>query len=166
MKRHRTRAVMCAVCGAQTNHHASWFLVVENRWLDHLKVLSWHPALADQAEMQSVCGEEHLKVLIEHWLTQANLDLQDGERTVAPILGEHPGKAEPRSLAVGRLLGELAVHRHPLSRVWTGSAQTLECILSALTGREAKPRALDYSLASLHTDHPEELAYTHSAGRA
>lgn len=166
MNQPRTRPVTCAVCGGQTNCHAGWFLVIENRWLDHLKILSWHPVLADQAEMQSVCGQDHLKVLIQHWVTQANLDLQSGKKPVTPILAEYQAMAEPGSPAVGTLLGELAVHRSPQSRVWTGSTQTLECILSALTGREAKPRAVDYSLASFHAGEPEKLAYTHSAGRA
>ncbi len=166
MNQRQTRAVSCAVCGAQTNYHARWFLVVENRWLDHLKILSWHPVLADQAEMQSVCGEDHLKVLIQHWLTQANLNLQGGKKPVTPIFADYQENADPALLVRGRLLGELAVHRGPRSRVWTGSTQTLECILNALTGREAKLRAADYSLASFHAEQPEELAYTHSAGRA
>jgi hypothetical protein len=141
MNQPEPRVVTCAVCGAQTDYHADWFLVVENRWLDHLKILSWHPTLADQAGIQSVCGEEHLKVLILHWLTQANLNLRNGKNTSAPILTAHSERTEAAAATFGRLLGELAVHRNPLSRVWTGSAQTLECIVRALTGREAKPRA-------------------------
>ena len=166
MNQHRTKAVKCTVCGAEAKHHAGWFLVAENRWLDHLKILSWHPVLADQREIQSVCSEEHLKVLLNHWLSQANLDLKEGLRTVVPLTSERPQQAEPPLPAVGELLGELAVHRQSLSRGWTGSAQTLECILRALTGREAKIRAADYSLASLHAPPAEELVYRHSAGRA
>lgn len=157
------RAVACTVCGAQTDFHGDWFLVVENRWLDHLKILSWHPTLADQAEIQSVCGEEHLKVLILHWLTQANLNLRNGRNTAAPIVAAHAENTDGAPATFGRLLGELAVHRNPLSRMWTGSAQTLECIVRAVSGREGKPRAADYSLACFH-EPSEELAYAHSAG--
>ncbi len=156
------KAASCAVCGAKTDYHANWFLVAENRWLDHLKVLSWHPTLADQADIQSVCGEEHLKVLILHWLTQADLDLQNGKQNLPPN-AELPQACE-LSYA-GRLLGELAVDRNPLSRNWTGSAQALECILSALTGREARARAANYSLTSFHAEAAEELAYSQAAGR-
>ena len=35
-------------------------------------------------------------------------------------------------LAVGRPLGELAVHRESFSRVWSGSPESLECILDAI----------------------------------
>ena len=155
---------MCAVCGVQSDCHANWFLVLENRWLDHLKILSWHPTLADQVEIQSVCGEDHLKILIGHWLTQANLDLRNAKHTAAPVSVANSKTTETAPAAFGRLLGELAVHRNPLSRNWTGSAQTLESIVSALTGREAKPRAEDYSLASLHPEPAEELAHAHAAG--
>jgi hypothetical protein len=163
MSQRQMRAVMCAVCGAQTNYHAKWFLVAENRWLDRLKVLSWHPALASQEEMQSVCGEEHLKVLIQHWLLQGNLNLRNG-RKAAPIVSEYVVAEESASIAVGSMLGELAVDRNPWSRVWTGSAQTLDCIVSAITGRE-NAQAPGYSVAPLHAEQLEELAYSHSAGQ-
>ncbi len=162
----RTRALKCVVCGTETTGHANWFLVAENRWLDHLKVLSWHPLLAEQTEMQSVCGEEHLKVLLRHWVAQANLDLEDGEKCVVPITGERQAETEIAHTAVGSFLGELAVHREPLSRGWTGSPQTLECILRALTGREVKPTALDCSLATLHAEPLEGRVYGQSAGRS
>jgi hypothetical protein len=164
MNQYQMRAVMCAVCGAQTNYHAKWFLVAENRWLDCLRVLSWHPALASQEEMQSVCGEEHLKVLIQHWLLQADLNLQNGGKSVTPILSEYPAEAEPGPPAMGALLGELAVHRNPRSRTWTGSAQTLDCIVSAITGREDSSAA-NYSLSPLHAGQSKELAHAHNAGQ-
>jgi len=49
--------------------------VVENRWLDHLKIFCWHPWLAEQPEIRSVCGDQHLRILLQHWLNQANLNL-------------------------------------------------------------------------------------------
>jgi len=50
--------------------------------------------------------------------------------------------------AVGRLVGELAVHRESFSRVWSGSPAALECILDALItiGAENKPQALEFQL--------------------
>src|ERR1035441_1738248 len=33
----------CSVCGIDTFRRTGWFLVVENRWLDRLKILSWIP---------------------------------------------------------------------------------------------------------------------------
>jgi len=51
---------------------------------------------------------------------------------------------------VGRLVGELAVHRDMFSRGWTGSPATLECILDALIppGDENKTYAVEYQLFS------------------
>ena len=43
-----TKRSPCSVCGLDTFRHAGWFLVFENRWLDCLKILSWHFALASQ----------------------------------------------------------------------------------------------------------------------
>ncbi len=96
-----------------------------------------------------------------HWLMQANLDLRPGNREILPLPEEHFEITEPRM--AGRLLGELAVHRDPRSQRWTGSAQMFECIVSAITGRESKPRAADYSLASFPVEPTEEVAYAHAA---
>jgi hypothetical protein len=149
----------CAVCGIQTNRHGGWFLVVENHWLDRLRILSWHPVLAAQEDMLGVCGRQHLKTLITHWLTEANLELQGGRDRVLPITSESQTEADLGPLAVGRLVGELAVHRETFSRVWTGSPETLECILNALLG-DVEPRkpALNFSVFDLSSDYYRETA--------
>jgi len=144
-----TKRSPCSVCGLDTFRHAGWFLVVENRWLDRLKILSWHSSLASQKGMKSVCCREHLKALIAHWLTQASLRLPPAHHPPLPI-GSDPTLADfdlgPH--AVGRLVGELAVHRESFSRVWSGSAAALEYILDALItiGAENKPHALEFQL--------------------
>lgn len=166
MNLYRPEMVKCLVCGAQTKYHASWFLVVENRWLDRLKILAWHSKLAEKCGRRSVCGDRHLKILLQHWLNEANLDLHYTETTSGAAWGEDRESAELRALAAGNLLGELAVHRHPLSRVWTGSPETFECILSAITGREAKARASDLPLTPLQARQPDPLSRAHIAGWA
>jgi hypothetical protein len=149
----------CAVCGIETNQHASWLLVAENRWLDRLKILSWHPLLAVQKELLAVCGKQHLKMLITHWLTEGNLGLQrDGEQVVA-ITSESQTEAELGPLSVGRLVGELAVHRESFSRAWTGSPETLECILNALVGGvEPRTPAVNFSVFDVSSDCYREFA--------
>ena len=126
--------------------------MVENRWLDRLKILSWHSSLASRKDMKSVCCREHLRALIAHWLTRASLRLPPAHYPPLPIgsdltladfdLGYH---------AVGRLIGELAVHRESFSRVWSGSAAALECILDALItiGDENKNHSLEFQLCDL-----------------
>ena len=139
----------CSVCGFDTLRHTGWFLVVENRWLDRLKILSWHPALARQKDVQSVCCGQHLKTLIAYWLTQASLRLPPAQRLPRPKASD-PTLTDvdfgPRS--VGGLVGELAVHRESFSSVWSGSPAALECILDALVtiGAENKPHALEFQL--------------------
>jgi hypothetical protein len=142
----------CSVCGLDTLRHSGWYLVIENRWLDRLKILSWHSSLSTQKDMKSVCCREHLKTIIAHWLTQASLRLPPVPHTPLPI-GSDPTLADfdlgPDS--VGRLVGELAVHRESFSRVWSGSPAALECILDALItiGAENKTHALECQLFDL-----------------
>jgi hypothetical protein len=144
-----TRRSACSVCGLDTFRHTGWFLVIENRWLDRLKILSWHSSLATQKDMKSVCCRQHLKTLIAHWLTQASLRLPPARDLPLPI-GSDPNLTDvdlgPH--AIGRMVGELAVHRESFSRVWSGSPETLECILDALItiGAENKPHALEFQL--------------------
>lgn len=150
----------CAVCGIETHQHGSWFLVVENRWLDRLKILSWHPVLAAGKDMLSVCGRPHLKTLITHWLTKANLELQAGRDLVVPITSESQKEADLGPLSVGRLVGELSVHRESFSRVWTGSPETLECILNALIGGvEPRTPTVNFSVFDVSSDCYRELAH-------
>ena len=142
----------CSVCGLDTFRHTGWFLVVENRWLDRLKILFWHSSLATQKDMKSVCCRQHLKILIAHWLNQASLRLPPAYDPPLPI-GSDPTLTDfdlgPH--AVGRLIGELAVHRESFSRVWSGSAAALECILDALItiGDENKTHSLEFQLCDL-----------------
>jgi hypothetical protein len=144
-----TKRSPCSVCGLDTFRHTGWFLVVENRWLDRLKILSWHASLAKQKDMKSVCCREHLKTLIAHWMCQASLRLPPAHYSPLPI-GSDPSLADfdlgPHS--VGRLVGELAVHRESFSRVWSGSAAALECIIDALItiGDENKPHSMEFQL--------------------
>jgi hypothetical protein len=144
-----TKRSPCCVCGLDTFRHAGWFLVVENRWLDRLKILSWHSSLASQKDMKSVCCRQHLRALIAHWLNQASLRLPPAHHPPLPI-GSDPTRADfdlgPH--AVGRLVGELAVHRESFSRVWSGSPAALESILDALItiGAENRPHALEFQL--------------------
>jgi hypothetical protein len=126
---------MCVVCDKRSDEHARWFLVIENSWLDRIKVLSWHPVLAEQSAMHSVCGKRHLEMLLTHWLTYGNFNSQSA-RIPEVTLADHvavPGNELTLPLP-GQLVGELAVHRESLSRLWTGSPEARESIFEALTG--------------------------------
>jgi len=123
----------CSVCGFDSFSRSGWFLVVENRWLDRLRILTWHPSLALKKDFQSVCGRQHLKVLIAYWLEQANL------RLLSPADDPSPGSSNCscsdelfQSGTDAMLVGELSVYRDEDSQVWAGSAATLESIIDAL----------------------------------
>jgi hypothetical protein len=149
----------CAVCGIETNQHASWFLVVENRWLDRLRILSWHPVLAAQEDMLGVCCRQHLKTLISHWLIEADLELQAASDHAIPITSENQTQAELGSPAVSWLVGELAVHRDAFSRAWTGSPEAMACIMNALIGEvEPKSPDTDFSVFDVSSDYYHEIA--------
>lgn len=138
MDRNLANRFACTICGTESRRHAGWYLVVENQWLDRVKILAWHPVLARQTNMQSVCSGDHLKTLLTHWLNFANLRVLSGGITGKPgSVDEGQSEPDPLIASVGRLVGELAVHRESLSRMWTGSPQAFECILNALVGRIA-----------------------------
>lgn len=132
----------CSVCGLVTFGHRSWFLVMENRWLDLLKIFTWHPSLARDQHARSACCRQHLKVLLAYWLEQASFQLASpGYPQPIPLAatGEETGPdTDPKFL--GRLVGELSVCREPLSRSWSGSPEALECILDALIPEQAESK--------------------------
>lgn len=135
-----TKRLPCSVCGLVTLGHRNWFLATENRWLDRLKILTWHSSLAQRADVKSACGREHLKVLVAYWLEQASLRLAcPANRLPVPLAGypEHD-EIDIKPHSEGRLIGELSVCREPLSRGWAGSPETLECILNALIPAETE----------------------------
>ena len=128
----RRQRFLCSVCTRESADHSGWFLVLENRWSDRLKVLRWHPLLAQQAHIQSVCGRLHLKVLINHWFTYSNLEYLAREPESAVL---DPSDIYEPVYAVtsgGGLLGELAVHRESPTDNWNGSREILESIMDAL----------------------------------
>ncbi len=135
MNRDLANRLSCVVCGIETKRHAGWFLVMENCWLDRVRVLSWHPVLAREGRMRGVCGKQHLKTLLTHWLNHANLQLvTSGASPWPPALETRPLGSNDSAYFMGKVVGELAVQRESLSRVWTGSPEARECILNALIG--------------------------------
>lgn len=147
-----TKRVPCSVCGLVTFRHDGWFLVLENRWLDHLKIFTWHSSLAPQKDIKSACCRQHLKTLIAHWLDQASLRLPPQADNLPMAIASYPTRTDldlhldPH--CVGRLVGELSVHRETFSRGWTGSPATLECILDALipVADESNPCPMEFQL--------------------
>jgi len=150
-----TKRTPCSVCGLDTLRRDQWFLVVENRWLDHLKILTWHPSLASQQGVKSVCGRQHLKVLIRHWLEQDSLRLSspNAEQTNPITSTANLGDVEIGPSVAGYLVGELSVYREAFSSVWTGSPATLESIVDALLPVEGPEERFGTRLQFLQSPH-------------
>jgi hypothetical protein len=145
MDREGASRLSCAVCGIETKRHAGWLLVRDNYWLDRVKILSWHPVLARERGMRGVCSKLHLKMLLTHWLNHANLQLIGGSIGPLPISTDtSPAGSSYAWSSLGRVVGELAVERVGQSSGWTGSPETMECILDALIGEtETLARGLE-----------------------
>jgi hypothetical protein len=114
---------------------------MENRWLDHLKIFTWHGSLARETDAKSACSREHLKVLVAYWLEEASLRLASPAHRLPIPLAGIPDRLdlELDPHAAGRVIGELSVCREPLSRGWSGSAEALECILEAIVPTKNVP---------------------------
>lgn len=132
-----TKRSPCLVCGFDSFSRDGWFLVAENRWLDHLRIFAWHPSLASEDGFQSLCGREHLNVLIGYWLEQGNLRCLSPAKECLPGASNTSSSIRNKHFHPGaKLIGELSIYREGSSHVWAGSPATLESILDALTPPE------------------------------
>src|ERR1700742_216388 len=64
----------CAICGRTKGAEDGWFLMVESRWQDKVKILQWHHQLAGQAGIHRVCGPSHAQELVVHWMTTGSMN--------------------------------------------------------------------------------------------
>jgi hypothetical protein len=161
MDRNLANRLSCVVCGIETKRHSGWFLVMDNCWLDRVRVLSWHPVLAREGKMRAVCGKEHLKTLLTHWLNHANLQLvATGATPWPPVLDASLRLSSYSACSIGKVGGELAVQRESVSRVWTGSPEARECILNALIGgTESHSRGPENPLPDRSPSYSREYAF-------
>lgn len=128
------RHIPCSVCGKNSFRHDGWFLVVDNRWLDRLSVLTWHSSFASREGIKSACSRQHLKTLVAHWLEQASLRFA-AESPDQPVPITSDATREDADLGPPSncpVVSELSVCRETFSRMWTGSPAARECILEAL----------------------------------
>jgi hypothetical protein len=125
-----TKRMPCAVCGFDSFSRHGWFLVAENRWLDRLRIFAWHPSLASKNGFQSLCGRQHLNVLIGYWLEQADLCLLSSAKEAFST--SHDLGDQEEGYLGATFIGEICVYREGSSQAWTGSSATLESILDAL----------------------------------
>ena len=150
----------CAICLEPRTENDGWFLLIENRWTDRLKILAWDERLALEPGVHAACGAEHVQQLVIHWMAVGTLDYpfaraSAGEkrtfrRRVAPT---EPAEPDTRGMKV---FGELAVHRESLERVLSESPESLGSILMALISALGTPAS---PASNVEEDKEEELTY-------
>lgn len=133
----KTSKAACAICGELMEQTDGWFILVENRWTDRLKILFWNRTLAATEGARSACSPSHVQQLVVHWMTMGSLDSAFAD---VPAARRRKGISRIKVLSQpetdvtsARILGELAVHRESLRRVLAENPASLAAILEALT---------------------------------
>jgi hypothetical protein len=124
----------CAICGRAKAIQDHWYLMIESRWQDKVKILQWHEQLATQAEIYQLCSAAHVQELVVHWMTTGGLDypfarLEKRERTPSHHVARAVSEADLRNV---QQIGELAIHRESIERILRESPYSLTAILDAL----------------------------------
>jgi hypothetical protein len=146
----------CAICLESRLGGDGWFLLMENRWTDRLKILGWNDTLASEAGVFAACGAEHVQQLVIHWMAMGTLEYpfarvhREVKRSVRRNSALPPAP-EPDTRGI-KVYGELAVHRESLERVLSENPQSLASILLALIS------ALGGQHSSLPAEEREEEA--------
>ena len=130
----------CTICGEYSNRGQGWFLIVEDSWLDRLKVLHWDETLAGHTQVHCLCSAPHVRELVAHWMATGSLaypfaSVSSPAQTVT--IGsshKHPDPGTEIKIQNDGLIGELAVHRESLERALSEHPQCLSTILEALLG--------------------------------
>ena len=132
---------VCSICAESKSGQSNWFSLVEDKWLDRLKILHWNETLAAQKGMQCVCSAAHAQGLVAHWMATGSLDYPFARSSPTekrpPPRSDRKGSQEQQkvwSVPPGQLIGELAVDRASLERVLVENPSALSSILEALLG--------------------------------
>ena len=142
-------SAFCTICLTTRKSHEEWFLLVENRWTDRLKILSWHDELVANPETHAACSATHVQLLVTHWMTTGTLDYPFARREARTdpsergrTVGAFAMKDEP-DISEAEVVAELAVHRDSIDRILVESPASLAGMLAAL--RDVLPEQVDGS---------------------
>ena len=149
------RRPQCRICGEQNRTGQTWFLVLQDTWLDRLKILRWNDRLAAHPQIHFVCSPAHVGELVVHWMATGSVAyplLSANQQPKTSKLTGHHQPAETCDISPEALIGELAVHRESLDRTLRDHPEGLSTILNALLS------AVEYSALSAHqTEKFEEM---------
>lgn len=128
---------LCILCAKQGRGGRNWFLLVENRCQDKLRVLRWEPHLAGQADVHSVCSAEHVLELVVHWMTTGSVEYpfaRFGPDSAWNSRTRMRQESETNQVPAARgvALGELSIDRTSVQRLLSEKPECLHVILRAL----------------------------------
>jgi hypothetical protein len=149
-----SRRPRCCICGEQNRAGQTWFLVLQDAWLDRLKILRWNDRLAAHPQIHFVCSPAHIVELVAHWMVTASVAyplLSSCQQLRTSKLKEHHEPAKTPEISPDSLIGELAVHRESLERALRDHPEGLSTILSALLS------ALECAAPAKETEKKEEM---------
>jgi hypothetical protein len=156
--------VFCTICLTTRKENLEWFLLVENRWTDRLKILSWHYELASDPACHVACCTAHVQLLVIHWMTTGTLaypfartESCADSRTNPHAIHLSAIKEDPDTSGA-EVLGELAVHRESIDRILVESPASLGAILSAL--KDALPEVDRSEMAEQEAPECDAYAFT------
>jgi len=129
--------LLCAICGQVRRCPHGWFLLMEDRWRDRLKILRWNDSLARQEGTRCACSTAHVRELVAHWMATGSLDYPFASASafdnwIDKCLDRNFGEEPPAPVVRGDVVGELAVNRESLRRALRDSTQSLSSTLEAL----------------------------------
>ena len=139
------KRMVCSICGEQKRAGQAGFLVLEDAWLDRLKILRWNHRLAAHPRVHFLCTPTHVGELVAHWMATGTVTyplLSAGNLARKQDLMEHLESPETPAISSEGLIGELAVHRESLERALRDHPESLSSILNALLS------ALEYAAPS------------------
>lgn len=127
----------CAICLTQKPDSEHWFLLIQSRWDDRIRVLRWNESLASVDGVCCACSPEHIQELVAHWMVTGSLQYPfaqtvDGSVKTLPRREGNPARQMTVDTSQAVQIGELAIHRDILQRVLLENPGSLASILEAL----------------------------------
>jgi hypothetical protein len=132
-----TMANVCIVCREARRKDEPWFLLLENHLEDKLKILRWNDRVSQHGAIRAACCAAHVREAVIHWMTTTGLD--------HPFARNVPDARPPRQrsrwfrLRTNSVdaydayqIGELAVHRESIKRIFEEHPQSIKPVLDSL----------------------------------
>lgn len=132
-----TQAPRCRICQAERRQGETWFSLIDNEWEDRLKVVVWCEELAARDQACAACSPSHVQKLVTHWMATGSLDYPIARimpRSARFSLSRELPSPSTVSCHTVRIqeLGELAVDRDTLHRIFLENPNSLSPVLDAL----------------------------------